>query len=85
MIGPGTIEANRERPVRLGSPPRALHGEDIRAWIPHWRDGRVHRVELHLVGGDVVLLDVFALRVFKEIHESIGELCGRLIRAAART
>jgi hypothetical protein len=54
-------------PAAIARPPITLLGQDVQTWIPHWRDGRVHRVELRLLGGDRVFLDVFALRLFFEI------------------
>ncbi len=55
-------------PSAAGQAPVTIHGEDIQQWLPHWREGRPHRLELRLAGGDVVLFDIFALRVLHEVY-----------------
>jgi len=50
-----TIEEN-EVPARRGSPPRALHGQDILGVQFHARD-RKPTLEVMLAGGEVLLVD----------------------------
>lgn len=50
-----------------GQPPVAIRGADVRRCIPHWCDGRLRRLELRLVGGDVVVIDAFLLRILLEV------------------
>ncbi len=52
----------------VGQAPVTIRGEDIRQRLPHWREGRLHRVELRLAGGDVVLFDISALRILYEVY-----------------
>lgn len=59
-------------PSPLEQAPITIRGEDVRHWTPHWRDGRPRRVELRLVNGDIVLLDMFALRLLYEVYASLA-------------
>ncbi len=44
-----------------------IHGEDVRRIRAHWRGSEhLRTVEIGLEGGDVVLLDAFALRLITE-------------------
>ncbi len=49
-------------------PPIALRGEDVRHIRPHWRGrGHLRTVEIGLEGGDVILIDAFALRLILDV------------------
>jgi hypothetical protein len=61
-----TAGAEHPTPSAPGQAPVTIRGEDIVRRIAHWREGRLHRLELQLTGGDVVLLDKPALRMFHE-------------------
>ena len=63
--------ATASRPALLARPDPTLlvtiRGADVRGIRPHWRGpGHLRTVELVLEGGDVVLLDPFALRLLAE-------------------
>jgi hypothetical protein len=60
------MTAGAEHQSFPGQAPVTIRGEDILQRIAHWREGRLHRLELQLAGGDVVLLDRPALRKFHE-------------------
>ena len=47
----------------------SIHGADVRQVRPHWRGaGHLRTLELELEGGDIVLLDPFALRLRTEVQ-----------------
>lgn len=55
-------------------PPIALRGEDVRHIRPHWRGrGHLRTVEIGLEGGDVILIDAFALKLIFDVYTRLSE------------